>query len=157
MSLPSLEEIKTLLEASVPGASVQVEGGYLLLEAKDLIAVCRTFRETDRFGLDYLANLTAIDYPPERLEVVYHLYSMRHKHGPLALKVKLPRANPVVASVTPLWRGAEFQEREVYDLYGVRFEGHPDLRRILMWDGFEGHPMRKDYVPEDQDVLEKRP
>jgi NADH:ubiquinone oxidoreductase subunit C len=60
-----------------------------------------------------------------------------------------------VASVTPIWRGAEFQEREVYDLYGVRFEGHPDLRRILMWDGFQGHPMRKDYVVEDQNVLER--
>jgi hypothetical protein len=65
-------------------------------------------------------------------------------------------ATPVVASVTPIWRGAEFQEREVYDLFGVRFEGHPDLRRILMWDGFEGHPMRKDYVVEDQDTLEER-
>ena len=82
---------------------------------------------------------------------------MERKHGPIALQVSLPRQQPVVASVTPIWRGAEFQEREVYDLYGVTFEGHPDLRRILMWEGFEGHPMRKDYVPEDQNVLEDRP
>ena len=88
------------------------------------------------------------------MDVVYHLYSMEQKHGPMTLLVKLPRQQPVVASVTPIWRGAEFQEREVYDLYGVTFEGHPDLRRILMWEGFEGHPMRKDYVPEDQNVLE---
>ena len=86
------------------------------------------------------------------MEVVYHLYSMAKKHGPVTLKVRLPRATPRVSSVTPIWRGTEFQEREAYDLYGVVFEGHPDLRRILMWDGFEGHPMRKDYVVEDQDV-----
>jgi NADH:ubiquinone oxidoreductase subunit C len=70
------------------------------------------------------------------------------------VKARLNRANPHAASVTPIWRGAEFQEREAYDLYGVVFDGHPDLRRILMWDGFEGHPMRKDYVVEDQNAPE---
>ena len=76
---------------------------------------------------------------------------MERKHGLLVLKVPLDRRQPSVASVTPIWRGAEFQEREVYDLFGVVFTDHPDLRRILMWDEFQGHPMRKDYVPEDQD------
>ena len=123
--------------------------------AKDLAVVCRRLKDEERLSFDYLSNLTAVDYPPERIEVVYHLYSMAKKHGPVALKVKVPRAKPIVASVTPIWRGAEFQEREAYDLYGVIFEGHPDLRRILMWDGFEGHPMRKDYVVEDQDALER--
>ena len=125
------------------------------MPAKDLVAVCRCLKETERFDLDYLADLTVVDYPPERMDVVYHLYSMAKKHGPVVLKVTLPRANPVVTSITPIWRGAEFQEREAYDLFGVRFEGHPDLRRILMWDGFEGHPMRKDYVVEDQNVPER--
>ena len=157
MSLPSLEESKTLIESTLPGVGVQVESGYLVVEPKHLAALCRYLKDSDRFSLDYVANLTAIDYPPERIEVVYHLYSMAKKHGPVALKVKLPRATPTVVSVTPIWRGAEFQEREVYDLYGVTFDGHPDLRRILMWDGFEGHPMRKDYVVEDQDALEKQP
>lgn len=152
MSLPALDAIKAALEAALPGAVVQVEGAALIVEAKDLAAVCRHLKLANPFNLDYLANVTAIDYPPEQLHVVYHLYSMQDKHGPLTLKVKLPRATPNVASVTPIWRGAEFQEREAYDLYGVTFEGHPDLRRILMWDGFEGHPMRKDYVPEDQDA-----
>ncbi|MBI3996843.1 MAG: NADH-quinone oxidoreductase subunit C [Candidatus Omnitrophica bacterium] len=151
MSLPTLDEIKSTCEAALPGVSLQVEGGYLVVGATDIVAVCRYLK--DRFTLDYLANLTAIDYPPDRIEVVYHLYSMAKKHGPVALKVKLPRATPTVASVTLIWRGAEFQEREVYDLYGVTFDGHPDLRRILMWDGFQGHPMRKDYVVEDQNVL----
>lgn len=152
--LPSLDEIKTALEQQLPGLALAVDAGALLVEAKDLAAVGRCLKDAERFHLDYLANVTAVDYPPERIEVVYHLYSMARKHGPLMLKVKLPRTKPVVASVTPIWRAAEFQEREVYDLYGVGFDGHPDLRRILLWDGFEGHPMRKDYVPENQNAPE---
>jgi NADH-quinone oxidoreductase subunit C len=100
------------------------------------------------------------------LEVVFHLFSMRLKHGPLIIRMRTPNRTDDLRlpSLTPIWRGAEFQEREVYDLYGVQFEGHPDLRRILMWDGFKDHPMRKDYVEPDDyeyeptphdDVLEK--
>jgi NADH/F420H2 dehydrogenase subunit C len=155
--LPSSEELKGSLEELLPGVSLTLDGGALIVPAADVTAVCRCLKETERFSLDYAANLTAVDYPPERIDVVYHLYSMTKKHGPVTLKVRLPRTNPVVASVSPIWRGAEFQEREVYDLFGVTFEGHPDLRRILMWEGFEGYPMRKDYVVEDQDVLEERP
>ena len=153
--LPSIDEVQAVLEQQLPGISVTVEGGWLVVTATDLVAVSRYLKDTERFRLDYLSNLTAVDYPPERLEVIYHLYSMEHKHGPLPLKVKLARATPTVASVTPIWRAAELQEREVYDLFGVTFEGHPDLRRILLWEGFEGYPMRKDYIPEDQNVLEK--
>ena len=153
--LPAPEEIVTILTQSLPGVAVTVEGGALIIEAKDVINICRLLKDDARFGLDYLSDLTAIDYPPDRLDVVYHLYSMANKHGPLTLKTKLPRSIPNVPSVTPIWRGAEFQEREAYDLFGVIFEGHPDLRRILMWEGFEGYPMRKDYVVEDQDQLER--
>jgi NADH-quinone oxidoreductase subunit C len=103
---------------------------------------------------------------PGYLEAVYHLYSMEKKHGPVVLRQRTAdRTVQVhVASLTPVWRGCEFQEREAFDLYGIRFEGHPDLRRILMWDGFKDHPMRKDYVEPDDyeyeptphdDVLEK--
>ncbi len=90
---------------------------------------------------------------PGYLEVVYHLYSMRHGRGPLIVRQRTQnRVDQVrVVSFTPIWRSAEFQEREVYDLFGVRFDGHPDLRRILMWDEFEDYPMRKDYV-EPKDV-----
>ena len=153
--LPAIDELKTILEGLLPGVHLTVEVPALVVDPKDLASACRCLKDSERFGLDYAANLTAIDYPADqRIDVVYHLYSMHHKHGPVVLKVKLPRANPVVDSVTPIWRGAEYQEREVYDLYGVTFTGHPDLRRILMWDGFKGHPMRKDYVPEDQDSVE---
>ena len=158
--LPPPDELKAALEQLLPGSNVTVEGGVLWVDAKDLTAVCRCLKDTERFALDYLANLTAVDYPADpaaggagRMDVVYHLYSMAKKHGPVTLKVKLNRSQAAVASVTPIWRGAEFQEREAYDLFGVQFEQHPDLRRILMWDGFEGHPMRKDYVVEDQDAV----
>lgn len=152
--LPSTEDLKTAIERSVSNVSVTVEGRSLLLEANDLLRVCQFLKASPDYQLDHVSNLTAVDYPPERIDVVYDLYSMAKKHGPVSLKVKLPRATPSVASLTPLYRGAEFQEREVYDLFGVTFEGHPDLRRILMWEGFKGYPMRKDYVPENQDVLE---
>ena len=150
--LPPLEEMKTTLDQQLPGISVTVEGGWLVIAAKDLMAVSRYLRDAERFRMDYLSNLTVVDYPPERLEIIYHLYSMEHKHGPVPLKVTLSRATPSIASVTPVWRAAEFQEREAYDLFGVTFEGHPDLRRILLWEGFEGHPMRKDYVVENQNA-----
>ena len=154
--LPVVDELKTTIEQALPGVALTLEGSVLFIAPNDLTAVCRYLKDTERFRMDYLANLTAVDYPSEqRMDVVYHLYSMDKKHGPIALKVKLDRKHLVVASVTPIWRAAEFQEREVYDLYGVTFEGHPDLRRILMWDGFEGHPMRKDYVVEDQNALER--
>jgi len=103
---------------------------------------------------------------PGYLEAVYHLYSMELKHGPVIIRMRTEnRADKIhLPSLTPIWRGCEFQEREIFDLYGIIFDGHPDLRRILMWDGFQDHPMRKDYVEPDDyeyeptahdDVLEK--
>lgn len=88
---------------------------------------------------------------PGYLETVYHLYSMELKHGPLVIRMRTEnRADKNhLPSLTPIWRGAEFQEREIFDLYGIIFDGHPDLRRILMWDGFKDFPMRKDYVVPD--------
>ena len=156
MSLPAAEAILQALQAALPASQAALDAGALVVEPSALVDVARWLKITEPYCCDYLSNLTATDYPDRKeIEVVYHLYSMAKKHGPIALKVRLPRARPVVASVTPLWRGAEFQEREVYDLYGVTFTGHPDLRRILMWDEFIGHPMRKDYVEEDQDASDE--
>jgi NADH-quinone oxidoreductase subunit C len=88
---------------------------------------------------------------PGHLEVVYHVYSMAKKHGPVVLRMRTENRTDKVQlpSMTAVWRSADFQEREVFDLFGVVFTGHPDLRRILMWDGFKDHPMRKDYVEPD--------
>ena len=96
---------------------------------------------------------------PGFLEAVYHLYSMELKHGPLVIRLRTGNRSDQnhLPSLTPVWRGAEFQEREVYDLYGIIFDGHPDLRRLLMWDGFKDHPMRKDYVEPDDYEYEPTP
>jgi NADH-quinone oxidoreductase subunit C len=96
---------------------------------------------------------------PGYLEAVYHLYSITHKHGPVIIRMRTAdRAEGAgLPSLTPVWRSAEFQEREIFDLYGIRFDGHPDLRRILMWDEFEDHPMRKDYMQPDDFEWEPTP
>jgi len=96
---------------------------------------------------------------PGYLEAVYHLYSITHKHGPVIVRTRTAdRADGTrLPSLTPVWRSAEFQEREIFDLYGIRFDGHPDLRRILMWDEFVDHPMRKDYREPDDYEYEPTP
>jgi len=117
-------------------------------------------------GVEKEIDQTSEEKIPGYLEAVYHLYSMIHKHGPVVIRMRTAdRAEGArLPSLTPIWRSAEFQEREIFDLYGVRFDDHPDLRRILMWDEFLDYPMRKDYrEPDDyeyeptphDDVLEK--
>lgn len=93
------------------------------------------------------------------LEAVYHLYSMSKKHGPVILRLRTVNRTDLnhLPSLTPVWRSCEFQEREIFDLYGIVFDGHPDLRRILMWDGFQDFPMRKDYVEPDDYEYEPTP
>lgn len=98
----------------------------------------------DRWGYDYLSSVTAVDYYPDQFEVVYHIYRSLGG-GALVFKVQLPREDAKVASLYTIYPGSEFQEREVYDMFGIVFTDHPDLRRILMWEGFEGWPLRKDW------------
>src|SRR5437870_8349413 len=102
---------------------------------------------------------TQEEFFPGYLEAVYHLYSMTHKHGPVIIRMRTQdRAEGArLPSLTPIYRSAEFQEREIFDLYGIRFDGHPDLRRILMWDEFVDYPMRKDYVQPDDFEWEPTP
>jgi NADH-quinone oxidoreductase subunit C len=150
----------------------------LLIDAEHAAAVCLFLRDTPHLRFDFCSNVTGIDWPgsvaganeklkemeedleqdPEEesqvsgyLEAVYHLYSMEKKHGPVILRMRTKnRADAVhLPSLTPVWRSADFQEREIFDLFGIVFDGHPDLRRILMWDQFEDHPMRRDYVEPD--------
>ncbi len=105
-------------------------------------------------GPDKVTEVKTERVQPGYLEAVYHLFSVELRHGPLVIRTRTRNRSDQVTlpSFTPVWRSAEFQEREVFDLFGVVFAGHPDLRRILMWDGFKDHPMRKDYVePEDNE------
>jgi NADH-quinone oxidoreductase subunit D/NADH-quinone oxidoreductase subunit C/D len=100
----------------------------------------------DDLGFNYLSSVTGVDLIEEnKMEVVYHAFSTEKGGGPVVLKVQVDRDDPKVPSLVPIWPGASFQEREAWDLFGIRFEGHPDPRRILLWEGFEGHPMRKDW------------
>jgi NADH-quinone oxidoreductase subunit C len=136
---------------------------YVVVDVADLVAVCRSLRDDPRLKFEFLNCISGVDYfepDPKKaskagfephIEVVYHLSSFTHQHR-FVLKVMLPRWKgdqagqlPEVPSVTSVWRAAEWHEREVYDLTGVRFTDHPDLTRILLSDDWEGHPLRKDY------------
>jgi len=111
--------------------------------------VCAILRDSPNCPFNYLCDLTCVDwYPSEpRFEVVYHLLSIPYKER-VRLKVRLDGSSPAIESVTSVWPAANFYEREVFDLFGVRFTGHPNLQRIMMPDDWEGHPLRKDYPVE---------
>ena len=120
----------------------EAEEPALIVTAADFPAVLRALKEKE--GFDRLGNLTAVDWK-DHIEMVYHLYNME-ENVKLEVKAALDSAAPVIESATSLYAGAEFEEREVYDLMGVEFLGHPDLRRILMPDDYPAHPLRKDFV-----------
>lgn len=156
----------------------------LLVDAAYGVAVATFLRDGAELRFDYCSNVTGVDWldteqktkvkqvvdgeekeveqmvkTPGYLEAVYHLYSMELRHGPLVIRFRTKNRTDQVElpSLTRVWRSCEFQEREIYDLYGVVFTGHPDLRRILMWDEFKDHPMRKDYVEPDDYEYEPTP
>jgi NADH-quinone oxidoreductase subunit C len=191
--LKTVEEIKSAIEAAVPGAGVEivpnpsVSGQHSLRLAPSHAVAVATFLR-DELLFDYLSNATGVDWPdkeiaekvkvtrtvtktvdgaekaaeetaeetrkrvqPGCLEAVYHLYSVAKNEGPLVIRMRtVNRTDQVeLPSLTPVWRSAEFQEREIFDLFGIVFTGHPDLRRLLMWNNFKDHPMRRDYVEPD--------
>lgn len=129
--------------------SANIEHGDLIatVSSSDIFEVLKTCKESADLGFNLLVDITAVDWMDsrqERFEVVYQLLSLK-KLWRLTLKVVLSEDKPEIASATPLWNGANFLEREVWDMFGIKFVGHPDLRRILMYDEFVGHPLRKDY------------
>jgi NADH-quinone oxidoreductase subunit C len=167
-----------------PGPSGQAS---LLIDNEHAVAVAKFLRDHPALSFDFCSNVTGVDWLdrvvkrtmkvkqvvdgvekevdqtteekiPGYLEAVYHLYSIKLKHGPLIIRTRAPnRKDAHLPSLTPIWRSAELQEREIFDLYGIHFDGHPDLRRILMWDEFQDHPMRKDYAPPDDFEWEPTP
>jgi NADH-quinone oxidoreductase subunit C len=193
--MKTVEEIREMIVAGVPGAEVEVvlnpspsAQHSLLLGPRTALAVAAFLRDNRELELDFLSNVTGVDWPerevtekvkvartvtktvdgaeqqveetveesrkrtePGCLEAVYHLYSMEKKHGPVIFRMRtVNRTDQVeLPSMTHVWRAAEFQEREIFDLYGIVFQGHHDLRRLLMWDEFKDHPMRRDYVEPD--------
>ena len=122
-----------------------------VVRCEHLVEILRHCRDVPALAFDMLTDLTAVDYlrfpgreDGPRFEVVYHLYSLRHNHR-LRLKVRVEEDDAVVPTAVPLWPIANWLEREVWDMFGIRFDGHPDLRRLLLYEEFVGHPLRKDY------------
>jgi NADH:ubiquinone oxidoreductase subunit C len=154
MNLLTIDEVKKEIEARLPDVKLRVVRDSLLIEnPEDLPRVALFLKENPKFMLDYLSSVTGADYL-SYLESVYHLYSMEKKHGPVTLRVRVTKNHPGVPSLVPVYRSAELQEREAFDTFGIVYEGHPDPRRLFMWEGFEGYPLRKDYQQEDAEVLE---
>lgn len=117
---------------------------FCVIDPAAIVEVGRFMHDDPALAMDCLSNQSGVDYK-DRIEVVYHLFSYQHRHGAV-LKVKLPRENPVVHTLEDVWKSANWMEREIFDLLGVTFEGHSDMRRILLPEDWEGFPLRKDFV-----------
>jgi len=117
---------------------------WMVVEPAAIVEVGGFLKDDPETAMDCLSNQSGVDYK-DRIEVVYHLFSYRHRHNAI-LKVKLPRDNPSVPTLEGLWKSANWMEREIFDLLGVNFEGHSDLRRLLMPEDWPGYPLRKDFV-----------
>jgi NADH-quinone oxidoreductase subunit C len=143
------EEICTQLKTrfgEAVGALSETKGDrFVVVKGEKMVDVCKFLKDTTGLEFDYCQDITAVDWPARKvIEVVYHLYSLVHRHG-LVLKAETDRDKPTIATVEGVWKAATWLEREIYDLFGVNFEGHSDLRRILMPDDWVGYPLRKDY------------
>ncbi len=153
-------ELQTAVIALNPSftSREKADRAAVVVPATALVSLMTTLRDDPSFLFDMLSAHTAIDWPGAtegaegRLELVYQLHSLTHGHG-LMVSVYVPRTEGLVPSVCGVWQIAEWQEREVYDLFGVRYSGHPDLRRIMLEDDWKGHPLLKDY--KDDFMLER--
>jgi NADH-quinone oxidoreductase subunit C len=144
-------EIAERIKESFHGEVLDVKefrGQVSVIVKKDkILAICGYLREDRDLDFDFLTDLCGMDYlgrKEKRFEVVYHLYSIGHRHR-IRLRAEVAEDDPEIDSVTPVWIGANWHEREAFDMYGIAFNGHPDLRRILLPEDWEGHPLRKDY------------
>ena len=147
-----LASIKDLLQTQFKfEAEWEEELSRLTLPAEQILSVCEFLWKNPATYFDSLSCLTAIDQGPEagKMEVIYTLYSIPN-HLTLHLRVILDRSSPTISSVSSIWRTADWHEREAFDLLGIQFSGHPDLRRILLPEDWEGHPLRKDYVEQSK-------
>jgi len=139
------EETAKKLQEAIAGSVISSRKADILIDADKLLQVAGYLKNSAGLEFDYLTFLTAVDYL-EYMEIVYRLVSLKNNQS-LILKTRCyNREDPVVPSVVSLWRAAYYQEREIFDLFGIKFEGHPDMRRLLLWEGFVGHPLRRDYL-----------
>jgi NADH-quinone oxidoreductase subunit C len=146
---PAVARLLAWNPSSVTGVKFEREEMTIYIDRSSIREACGLLRDDAECAFNFLSDVTCVDWFPAepRFEVVYHLLSISKKER-VRLKVKLESSSPVVDSVMPVWPGANYFEREVFDLFGIRFSGHPYLRRLLMPEDWEGHPMRKDYPVE---------
>jgi NADH-quinone oxidoreductase subunit C len=144
-----LEQVQAKFAADVAESFDQKGDALVYIKRESLAKVMKALKEDAVFDFDMVMEIFAVDYlhweeKAERFEVVYNLYSTT-KHHRLFVKVRVPEKDAALESVTPLWPAADWFERETWDMYGISFKGHPNLKRILMYEGFQGHALRKDY------------
>ena len=144
VALSDIEVVKQIRER-YQDAVIETSDTIIVINSESLLDVASFLKNTPGLEFDYLAHITAVDYW-DYFELIYQLISINNNHG-LTLKTRCYRRdNPSVPSIVSLWRGADYQEREIYDLMGITFQGHPNMKRIVLWPGFQGHPLRKDYL-----------
>lgn len=143
-SLSALEVSRRIGER-LPDAVIETGDTAVVVDSRALLQVATFLKDTPGLDFDYLTTITAVDYY-QYFEVVYLLVSMEHNHSAVLKARCYDRDNPSLPSLVSLWRSADHQEREIYDLMGITFEGHPNMKRIVMWSGFQGHPQRKDFL-----------
>jgi NADH-quinone oxidoreductase subunit C len=150
------------VEAAFPGKVMESHSQHgnetIIINREDALAIFTTLRDDPQFAFNLLVDLSAVDFfgQEPRFEVVYHFHSMPLNHR-LRVKIRVPENEAWVYSASSLWKAANWLEREVWDMFGIKFSGHPDLRRILMYEEFRGHPLRKDYpVNKRQPLVEER-
>jgi len=143
---PVLPRAQEALGDAVLDSHAQAGDETILVQRERWFEVMRALRDRPELAFDVLIDLSAVDYlgREPRFEVVAHLYSLRHNQR-LRVKAGVPESETAIASLVPVWKGANWLERECFDMFGIRFEGHPDLRRLLLYEEFVGHPLRKDY------------
>ncbi|MEE8474779.1 MAG: NADH-quinone oxidoreductase subunit C [Myxococcota bacterium] len=149
-----LRRVLDVLPDAVLDTHMQHGDATARVEAARILDVLRLLRDDGELDFEMLSDLTAVDYLGEepRFEVVYHLYSVAKNHR-VRIKARVGESAPEIDSAVEVWLSANWMEREVWDLYGIRFRGHPDLRRLLLYEEFEGHPLRKDYPKEKRQPL----
>ena len=127
------------------GDFTEVDAVSIWIQKESLLSICDFLKNDSESKFDFLRSISAVDYI-EYFEIIYHLVSLEFNHSCVLKTRCYGREDAFLPSVISLWKGADLQEREVWDLMGVRFDGHPNMKRILLWDGFEGHPLRKDFT-----------
>ena len=140
-----VQELSRQIHQQFPDAVEEASRDYLLVKNQSLVDIARYCHDSPGLGLNMLVSITGVDYI-DYLEVVYHLVSIKHNHSLVIKTRSYDRDDPTVPSLTGIWQGATLQEREVYDLMGIKFDGNSNLQRIFLWEGFQGYPHRKDFT-----------